>query len=46
MLLISKPDGIVANDRREEVLKRREEQKQATLDRRIQYNLGQVPNPG
>jgi transposase InsO family protein len=31
--------------RREETLKRRQEQKQATLDRRFQYNLGQAPNP-
>jgi putative transposase len=30
--------------RREEILQRRKEQKQATLDRRFQYNLGQVPN--
>ena len=30
--------------RREEILKRRQEQKQATLDRRFQYNLGQAPN--
>jgi hypothetical protein len=30
--------------RREEILKRRKEQKQATLDRRFQYNLGQAPN--
>lgn len=30
--------------RREEILKRRNEQKQATLDRRFQYNLGQTPN--
>jgi hypothetical protein len=31
--------------RREEILKRRKEQKQETLDRRFQYNLGKVPNP-
>ena len=30
--------------RREEILKRRKEQKQATLERRFQYNLGQAPN--
>ena len=30
--------------RREERLKRRKEQKQETLDRRFQYNLGQAPN--
>jgi putative transposase len=30
--------------RREEILQRRKEQKQATLDRRFQYNLGQAPN--
>jgi transposase InsO family protein len=30
--------------RREEILKRRKEQKQTTLDRRFQYNLGQAPN--
>ena len=30
--------------RREEILKRRKEQKQATLARRFQYNLGQAPN--
>ena len=30
--------------RREEILKRRKEQKQETLDRRFQYNLGQAPN--
>jgi hypothetical protein len=29
--------------RREEILKRRKEQKQATLDRRFQYNLAQAP---
>ena len=28
--------------RREEILKRRNEQKQATLDRRFRYNLGQA----
>jgi RNA-directed DNA polymerase len=31
--------------RREGILKRRKEQKQATLDRRFPYNLGQAPNP-
>jgi hypothetical protein len=31
--------------RREEILKRRKGQKQATLDRRFQYNLGQAPDP-
>jgi putative transposase len=31
--------------RREEILKRRKEQKQATLQRRFQYNLGQASNP-
>jgi putative transposase len=31
--------------RREEILKRRKEQKQATLKRRFQYNLGQAHNP-
>jgi len=31
--------------RREEILKRRKEQKQATLERRFQYNLGQAHNP-
>jgi len=31
--------------RREEILKRRKEQKKATLVRRFQYNLGQAPNP-
>jgi transposase InsO family protein len=30
--------------RREEILKRRQEQEQATSDRRFQYNLGQAPN--
>lgn len=30
--------------RREEVLQKRKEQKQATLARRFQYNLGQAPN--
>jgi len=30
--------------RREAILKRREEQKQATLDRRFQHNLGWAPN--
>jgi len=30
--------------RREEILRRRKEQKQATLDRRFQYNLGQARN--
>jgi hypothetical protein len=30
--------------RREEILKRRKEQKQETLDRRFRYNLGQAPN--
>ncbi len=30
--------------RREEILKRRKEQKQATLERRFQYNLGPAPN--
>jgi hypothetical protein len=30
--------------RREVILKRRKEQKQATLDRRFQYNPGQAPN--
>lgn len=30
--------------RREEILKRRKEQKQATLQRRFQYNLGPAPN--
>ena len=30
--------------RREKILKRRKEQKQATLDRRFQYNLGQAAN--
>jgi RNA-directed DNA polymerase len=30
--------------RREEILKRRKEQKQDTLDRRFQYNLGQAAN--
>jgi putative transposase len=34
----------VYDGRREEILKRRKEQKQATLDRRFQYNLGQTPN--
>jgi hypothetical protein len=29
---------------REEILKWRKEQKQETLDRRFQYNLGQAPN--
>jgi putative transposase len=36
--------GDVYYGRREEILKRRKEQKQATLDRRFQYNLGQAPN--
>jgi len=31
--------------RQEEILKRRKEQKQETLDRRFQYNLGQALNP-
>lgn len=31
--------------RREEILKRRKEQKQTTLERRFRYNLEQVPNP-
>jgi putative transposase len=31
--------------RREEILKRSKEQKQETLERRFQYNLGQPPNP-
>jgi transposase InsO family protein len=31
--------------RREKILKRRKEQKQATLERRFQYNLGEVLNP-
>ena len=31
--------------RREEILQRRKEQKQATLERRFQYNLGQAHNP-
>jgi putative transposase len=35
----------VYDGRREEILKRRKEQKQATLDRRFQYNLVQAPNP-
>ena len=30
--------------RREEILERRKEQKQATLERRFQYNLGQASN--
>jgi putative transposase len=30
--------------RREEILKRRKEQKQATLESRLQYNLGQASN--
>ena len=30
--------------RREEILKRRKEQKQETLDRRFQYNRGPAPN--
>jgi putative transposase len=30
--------------RREEILKRRKEQKQVTLDARFRYNLGQAPN--
>ena len=30
--------------RREVILKRRQEQKQATLDARFRYNLGQAPN--
>jgi hypothetical protein len=34
--------GDVHFGRCEEILKRRKEQKQATLDRRFQYNLGQV----
>ena len=29
----------------EEILIRRKEQKQATLEHRFQYNLGQAPNP-
>jgi len=32
-------------ERREEILKRRKEQKQARLDRWFQYNLGQASNP-
>ena len=32
--------------RREEIIQRRKEQKQATLDRRFRYNLGQAPNCG
>jgi RNA-directed DNA polymerase len=46
------PEGIgnvtpadVYYGRREGILKRRKEQKQATLDRRFPYNLGQAPNP-
>jgi len=31
--------------RREEILKRRSEQKQEALERRFQYNLSQAPNP-
>jgi len=34
----------VSFGRREEILKRRKEQKQETLDRRFPYNLGQAPN--
>ena len=34
----------VCYGRREEMLKRGKEQKQATLDFRFQYNLGQVAN--
>jgi putative transposase len=30
--------------RREGILKRRKEQKQATLERRLQYNLGPAPD--
>ena len=30
--------------RREEIFKRRKEQKRETLERRIQYNLGQASN--
>ena len=30
--------------RREEILKRRKDEKQATLGRRFRYNLGQAPN--
>jgi hypothetical protein len=29
---------------REEILKRRKDEKQATLGRRFRYNLGQAPN--
>jgi hypothetical protein len=32
-------------DEREEILKRRKDEKQVTLDRRFQYNLGQAVNP-
>ncbi len=38
------PPADVYYGRREEILKRRKEQKQTTLDRRFQYNLGQVPD--
>jgi len=31
--------------RQQEILKRRKDEKQETLDRRFQYNLGQAPNP-
>jgi hypothetical protein len=31
--------------RREEILKRRKDEKQATLGRQFRYNLGQAPNP-
>jgi putative transposase len=34
----------VYDGRREEILKRRKEQKQATLESRFRYNLGQAPN--
>ena len=39
----AEPDGRVG--RREGILHRRREQKQATLDRRFRYNLGQASNP-
>jgi RNA-directed DNA polymerase len=35
----------VYHGRQEEILKRRKEQKQETLERRFQYNLSQAPNP-
>jgi hypothetical protein len=35
----------VYHGRRKEILKRRKEQQQETLDRPFQYNLGQAPNP-